>query len=109
MQICAVAGSPLNGTTGPVVLMKQPVVVPAVTVTLNVQAPPPAIVAPVSVMVVAVADSVPPQIDVAATGVTETPGGESAKPTPVKAVVAFGLVIVKVNVEVPPGRTLAGL
>ena len=109
--IGAVAGAPFPKfeVTALVVLRKAPGLVPAVTVTLNVQVPPPAIVAPVSVMVVDVADSVPPHCDVAAIGVTVTPGGVSVKPTPVKGVLAFGLRMLKVNVEVPPTATEAGL
>jgi hypothetical protein len=67
-----------------------------------------AIVTPLSVMVVDVADSEPPQTDVPAMGVTITPGGVSVKPTPVRAVVAFGLVMVKFNVEVAPAPTVDG-
>lgn len=106
MVIGAVAGEPTVGAlelTVLVILVKVPVVVPPVTVTLgNVQVPPPAIVAPVSVMVVEVAENVPPQADVAAMGVSVTPGGVSVKPTPVRVVVGLGLLITKVNVEVPP-------
>jgi hypothetical protein len=91
-----------------IVLVKEPGVPPPVTVTLNVQVPLPATVAPTSVMVVDVADSVPPHSGVAAMGVTVTPGGVSMKPTP-GAGVAFGLVMVKVNVEVAPSATVDGL
>jgi hypothetical protein len=109
--IVAVAGAPFPKfeVTALVVLRKEPRLVPAVTVTLNVQVPRGAIVAPVSVMVVDVADSVPPHCGVAAMGVTVTPGGVSVKPTPVRVVVAFWLAMVKVNVEVAPTATENGL
>ena len=103
---------PTFEVTALVVFGKEPVVVPAVAVKLNVQVPPPGIVAPVS-MIVAVTVSVPPpQTDVVPVGLkATTPRGESVKPTPVRAgvVVAFWLAMVIVNVEVPPGRTLVGL
>jgi hypothetical protein len=61
-------------------------------------------------MVVAVAESVPPQVDMGgAMGVTETPVGVSVKPIPVRAVFKLGFVMVNVNVEVPPVGTLGGL
>ena len=93
-----------------VVLVKLPVVDPAVTVTLNEQEAPPARVPPVSVIVGVVNDSVPPlQAGVAAKEVTETPGGVSVKPMPVSAAVAFGFEMVKLSVEVPPEGTVDGV
>jgi len=92
-----------------VLLVAVPAVGPAVTVTLNVQVPPGAIVAPLSVMVGGVADSVPPHSGVAAMGGTVTiEGTGSENPTPVRVVVAFPLVMVKVSVEVAPERTEDG-
>ena len=109
----AVAGGPFPAleVTGLVVLRKVPGVVPALTVTGgNVQFALGARVPPVNVMVVAVAESVPPQVDMGgAMGVTETPVGVSVKPIPVRAVFKLGFVMVNVNVEVPPVGTLGGL
>ena len=110
----AVAGGPFPAleVTGLVVLTKVPGVVPAVTVTAGtkLQYAPGARVPPVNVIVVVVADSVPPQVDTGgAMRVTETPSGISVKPMPVRAVFKLGFVMVNVNVEVPPVGTLGGL
>ena len=107
----ALAGGPIPAfeVMGLVSLIKKPGVFPLVTLTLNVQVPPPAIVAPVRVMVVVVADRVPEQVGVAATGVTVTPGGVSVKPTPVRGVFGFGLVMLNANMAGPPRMTVDGL
>ena len=104
-MIGAVAGLPFPTfeVTTLVVLVAVPAVAP-VTVTLNVQVPLGAIVAPLSVMVVDVADSRPPHIAIGGVmGVTVTTVGTvSVKPTPVRVVVVFVLLMVKVSVEVAP-------
>ena len=55
--------------------------------------------------------AVPPQFDIKLLGLATTrPGGVggSLKATPVKVTVVFGFEMVKVTVEVPPGRNFAG-
>lgn len=77
-----------------------------VTVTLNWQLPPAAIEAPESaiVRVAAVATRllVPPQTLVVALATDKPAGRTSVTATPVKAVVGFGLVMVKLKLVVPP-------
>jgi hypothetical protein len=91
--------------TFPVVLVCKPATIP-VTFTENVQEALAAIVPPLRLItfVPAVAVIVPaPQVPVSPFGVeiTKPAGSVSLKPTPVSAVVVFGLVIVKVS-EVEP-------
>jgi len=96
----------------PVVLLLTPVVV-AVTSTFTVQFEFAARVPPVKVSVVspALGVKVPPQA-VVALGVAATcnPDGRvSLNAIPVKAVVRFGLVMVKVRVDTPPVQIVVGL
>lgn len=81
--------------------------------TLTVQVPPPTIEPPekeIDTLLAAGAKVGVPQPLVLALGVAATfiapgeVGKVSLKATPVKAVEGFGLVIVKVSVEVPPAR-----
>jgi len=99
---------PLVDVTAPVVLFFVPEVAP-VTVTLNMHVPLAAIEAPLSVIVLGlVVVSDPPQVAVGPEVATVNPAGSvSVNPTPVKATVEFGLVIVKVKVVVPPIGMLA--
>src|SRR6266550_4007333 len=94
---------PLVDVTAPVVLLLVREVAP-VTVTLNMHVPLAAIEAPPGVMVLGlVVVSDPPQVAVGLEVATVNPAGStSVNPTPVKATVEFGFVIVKVRVVVPP-------
>src|SRR5258708_3061671 len=93
--------------TVPVVFAFEPLVV-AVTATVTVQVPLAAIVPPEKlsdVLPAAGAKVGAPQPVVVALGVAATcrpAGNESVNATPVRAVPAFGLVIVKVSVLTPP-------
>jgi hypothetical protein len=94
---------PFADDTFPLVLFLTPAVVP-VTVTLNVQLPLAAIAPPASaIMLGAVVVTVPPPQPAADPLGTVSPAGSvSVTATPVKAVVVFGFVIVKVRTLVPP-------
>jgi hypothetical protein len=87
----------------PVVLFLTPAVVP-VTVTENVQLPPPAIDPPLKAIVPgAVVVREPPHAVTAPAVDTVNPTGKvSLNATPVKAVLPFGFVIVKLSEVVPP-------
>ena len=95
--------------TSAVVLFVVPAAVP-VTVTPKVQLlfaarDPPA----KAIVFGAVVVSEPPQVGVAPVVATVRPAGnESLKPIPLKAVFRFGLVIVKVSVEVLPVKIEVG-
>jgi len=96
---------PSTEVTAPLVLFLMPAVVP-VTFTLNVHEPLAAIVAPVRLMLPEPAVAVmvpPPQLPLSPFGVeTTSPAGNvSVKPTPVSAVDALGLLMVKLS-EVDP-------
>src|ERR1700733_3497835 len=93
---------PLLEVTAPVVLFQTPPVAP-VTVTLNCMLEPAATVAPESEItpVPAVVVSVPPASLVLEVATVRPDGRVSVKPTPVKATVEFGLVMVKVRLVVP--------
>src|ERR1700687_5872221 len=102
---------PLVELTLPVVLLLVPEVV-GVTFTLTAHELLAEIVPPLRLIEVlpAVAVNVPPHVLVAF-GVAATcrpPGKVSVTATPLKAVPVFGLVMVKVRVEVPPTATLVG-
>jgi hypothetical protein len=98
---------PLVEVTLPVVLTFAPAVV-AVTLTVTVQVPLAAIVPPEKlsdVLPAAGAKVGEPQPEVEALGVAATcnpAGNVSVKATPVRVVLAFGLVTVKVSVLTPP-------
>jgi hypothetical protein len=93
---------PLAADTFPVVLFLTPAVVP-VTVTLKEQLLLAAIDPPLNVMTFDVIEYVPPHAAVAAvSGAVNPAGNVSVNATPVKAVVVFGLVIVKLSTLVPP-------
>jgi hypothetical protein len=95
---------PLAEVTAPVVLTFVPGVAP-VTVTLNMQVPLAAIVAPLSTIVLGlVVVSVPPQVAVGPELATVSPAGStSVTATPVSATVEFGFIIVNVSEVVPLG------
>jgi len=101
---------PLLDDTFPVVFVYTPAVVP-VTVTLNVHGTPGATEAPLKEMVrvAAVVVSVPLHLGVAESATLKPAGKTSLKPTPVKVVEVFGLVIVNVRVEVLPCGIDVGL
>jgi len=101
---------PLVDVTAPVVLFFVPEVAP-VTVTLNMHVPLAAIEAPLSVIVLGlVVVSDPPQVAVGPEVATVNPAGSmSVNPTPVNPTVEFGLVIVKVSVDVPFRGMFVGL
>ena len=94
---------PLVEVTEPVMLFFVPAL-EAVTVTLKLHVPPPAIVAPLNEItpVAAVVVKVPPHCVMEESAIVKPEGRVSEKATPVSAVVAFGFVIVKLNVVVPP-------
>src|SRR5215831_9552079 len=95
---------PLSEVTGPVVLFLIPGVV-SFTSTLRVQLPPAATIPPEKFRLVSPGFGAkePPQVSVALAGVaTIMPLGKvSVKPTPVRATVALGLVMVKLTVTTP--------
>jgi len=94
--------------TEPVVLTLLPVV-DDVTVAVTVQLPPPGIEPPVSWMDVDVEAETKPPAHVVATPDWVMPVGKgSVTCTPVSVVLAFGLLIVRVRVEVPPTGMPAG-
>jgi hypothetical protein len=102
---------PSTDVTAPLVLFFAPDVV-AVTFTLNVHEPVAASVAPVKLILPdppAAVIEPPPQLPVSPVGAeTTTPNGNvSVKPTPVRALLALGLVIVKLSDVVPPTGRLA--
>src|SRR5581483_5878385 len=94
---------PLVEDTLPVVLFFKPSVEP-VTVTLKVQVPLGAMLAPLKAiaLVAAVVASVPPHCDAEESGTVNPAGSVSLNATPVSVVVVFGFVIVKLNVVVSP-------
>jgi hypothetical protein len=103
---------PSTEVTAFVVLTFVPAVFP-VTLTLKVQEPLAGIVPPLRIKLPlpATAVNVPaPQLPVRPFGVeiTTPAGNVSLKPTPVNAVEAFGLVMVKLSVLVPPTAMLVG-
>src|SRR5450631_4313111 len=103
---------PSTELTVPVVLTFDPAVLP-VTLTLKVQEPLTAIVPPARLTLPEPATAVivpAPQVPARPFGVeTTTPAGSvSVTLTPVNAVEAFGLVMVKLSVLVPPTATLVG-
>jgi len=99
---------PFVDDTAPVVLFLTPAVAP-VTVRVKVQLPPPAIVAPLSVIrLLPVTVNVPPHwLEPALFGVVSPGGKVSVNPTPVNATPEFGLVIVKLRLVVPPTAMFA--
>jgi len=98
---------PFVEVTAPVVLFFTPAVEP-VTVTLNVQLPLAAIEPPLNAIVSgAVVVNVPPHWVVEEAATVKPAGRVSVTATPVKAVPAFGFVIVKLNVVVPFNRMVA--
>jgi len=106
---------PLLEVTLPVVLLAVPVV-ESVTPTVIVQFWPPLMLAPVRPIVVTGGDpdvfvlTVPPLQFVLGPEATVMPTGNvSATPTPVSVVLAFGLVMVIVSVDVLPAAMLVGL
>src|SRR5262249_57481374 len=94
---------PFVDDTAPVVLFLPPAVAP-VTVRVKVQLPPPAIVAPLSVIrLLPVTVNVPPHwLEPALFGVVSPGGKVSVNPTPGNATPEFGLGILKLNLVVPP-------
>jgi hypothetical protein len=104
---------PFVALTWPVVLTLAPAVVP-VTLTATVQVPLAAMVPPEKLTDVLPAAGVnvgEPQPVVETFGIADTcrpAGNESVKPTPVRAVPAFGFVIVNVSVLTPPTAITLG-
>lgn len=103
---------PLDEDRALVMLLFTPAATP-VTSTVTVQVPDAATVPPLKVieLLPAVAVTIPPQL-VLVFGLLATlrpAGRESVNPTPIKATVEFGLVIVKVTVAVPPNGTVGAL
>jgi hypothetical protein len=106
--LAAFPAPPFVEVTEPVMLSFVPAL-EAVTVTLNVQVPPPMMVAPLSEItpVEAVVVNVPPHCVMEESLIVKPEGSVSEKATPVSAVVAFGFVMVKLKVVVLPTARLA--
>ncbi len=108
VAVAVVPVPPFVEVTALVVLTDAPVVL-EVTVAVTVQLPLVAIDAPLMTTDVDVEDAVLPPTHVVANPEAVIPAGKlSVIPTPVRATVADGLVIVIVSVDVPPGAMDVG-